>query len=504
MATYTIAPGDTLSGIAQKYGTTVNALASANNIANPNLIRAGASLSIPQSMGVTAKAPEANLSAPKTTISGSQANTGYTSLLQPGQSAFSNLPQLNVTPPAQNPSTTSTVYPTPTAPPTPQVQQNAPQSPPPQQQTTGTQVNSPNPAPQGTSSPYFGAGGYYGQLLQQIAQQASQPSPAFGQAQGAYSQAVQNLSDFNQKLAQANAGIESQPIPLEFQQGREQVLARQAASQQAALQGAVQQQQTAMGQAQQQQQIGLQGLESAAQMAGQTVQAPYGTPLYQPGTGSFINSQTGGAGGGDFASSMQQYAQMAASGQLNAVPSFITSNPVLNAQLNTLAKQLNPNYNPITSANQGNIMIQQQQQQQGYQSALQQGQNLSKQLTNLVNTFGLNPSDLTAANGAIQAIAKNVSDWRYKSLNNYLADISSRYAQVLTPPGGSATDTTRSVASGMLDSLASGTSLQKVLASLDQQAQAVIAGVPTSSTYSGTSGSSSALSTWDDLNNALK
>ena len=43
---YTIQPGDTLSAIAAANGTTVEALASANDIANPNLIYAGAHLSI--------------------------------------------------------------------------------------------------------------------------------------------------------------------------------------------------------------------------------------------------------------------------------------------------------------------------------------------------------------------------------------------------------------------------------------------------------------------------
>ena len=40
-ATYTVKPGDTLSGIAAKYSTTVQYLASLNGIQNPNLIHAG-------------------------------------------------------------------------------------------------------------------------------------------------------------------------------------------------------------------------------------------------------------------------------------------------------------------------------------------------------------------------------------------------------------------------------------------------------------------------------
>jgi LysM repeat protein len=46
-ANYTIQPGDTLTKIAARTGTTVDALAQANNIANPNMIFAGQNLTIP-------------------------------------------------------------------------------------------------------------------------------------------------------------------------------------------------------------------------------------------------------------------------------------------------------------------------------------------------------------------------------------------------------------------------------------------------------------------------
>jgi len=46
--TYTVQPGDTLYRIALRHSTTVSAIASANNIANPNLILPGQVLVIPR------------------------------------------------------------------------------------------------------------------------------------------------------------------------------------------------------------------------------------------------------------------------------------------------------------------------------------------------------------------------------------------------------------------------------------------------------------------------
>lgn len=45
--TYTVQPGDTLSGIAVKYGTRVGVLAALNNLSNPNFIRVGQVLKLP-------------------------------------------------------------------------------------------------------------------------------------------------------------------------------------------------------------------------------------------------------------------------------------------------------------------------------------------------------------------------------------------------------------------------------------------------------------------------
>lgn len=45
--TYTVRPGDTLGSIAERYGTTVDAICQANGIANPNVIEVGQVLNMP-------------------------------------------------------------------------------------------------------------------------------------------------------------------------------------------------------------------------------------------------------------------------------------------------------------------------------------------------------------------------------------------------------------------------------------------------------------------------
>lgn len=96
--------------------------------------------------------------------------------------------------------------------------------------------------------------------------------------------------------------------------------------------------------AQSQQQSGL----TSAVNASQPNTASYGQTVFNPLTGQYEN------GGGLPAEVLQSYAQMAANGQYSAIPSSITSNPVLSAQLNAAAKAINPNYSPITSTAQGN------------------------------------------------------------------------------------------------------------------------------------------------------
>jgi len=68
---YTVQPGDTLFSIAQKYGTTVEAISQANGIVNPQFIEVGQKLTIPQGS------------------SGSPSSGGGTYVVQPGDTLYS-------------------------------------------------------------------------------------------------------------------------------------------------------------------------------------------------------------------------------------------------------------------------------------------------------------------------------------------------------------------------------------------------------------------------------
>ena len=91
-ATYRVQPGDTLSAIAARFGTTVGAIAGANGIADPNLIDAGQVLTIPSGTAAVAAAsavstPAPPPSAPAPPSAPPSAGTGYGNPLR----AVSNL-----------------------------------------------------------------------------------------------------------------------------------------------------------------------------------------------------------------------------------------------------------------------------------------------------------------------------------------------------------------------------------------------------------------------------
>jgi hypothetical protein len=219
------------------------------------------------------------------------------------------------------------------------------------------------------------------------------------------------------------------------------------------------------------------GLQAAGSLTQPQLAGIGSQQFYDPtGTGA------GGAGGAlppEAQMAVQNYAQQVKNGQMTRQDAESRLWAYGITGTNALNQALGGGFNTNVSNAQAGIIADQEKRVNEYTSALQQAHNLQTQFTDLLNTFGLNSSDLNAANAAVQAIAANTNDYRYQVLQNYVNDLASRYAQVLTPPGGSATDSTREIAASMLDRTASGQSLIKVMESLDHQAQAVISGVRT-------------------------
>lgn len=322
-------------------------------------------------------------------------------------------------------------------------------------------------------------------------------SPEYQAAQTAYQKAIQDYNTSVQNQARSMGANYSEPIPLNFQQGRGQVLQTQYAAQQAGLGGLVSGASNALGAANTQQGLQTtagQGAYTGAQtQAGRATTAgtsvlnavqpitgvPYGTQTIQPGLLGQNGGQTGQVQPNDpYYKTLQNYAQMAASGQYGAISSSVTGNAVLNDQMNQMAKAINPNYNPVTSSAQSGITTAQTQNVATMTASYQSATNLGSQLKDLISTYGVNPADLNAANIAIQKVAQNTSSAQYQALNNLVTDIVATYSSILTP--GSTTDTARATAASLLNDTASGKSIMTTLNNLDDQAKAKIAGQTTS------------------------
>lgn len=185
---------------------------------------------------------------------------------------------------------------------------------------------------------------------------------------------------------------------------------------------------------------------------------PYGQTSFDPSSNTF-----NGGGGSLPPEVMQQYAQMAATGQYSAIPSFITSNPVLNAQLNVAAKAFNPNYTPVGAQGASGVL-------QGI-PAMQSANTAADGIKNQIQAYiqanpQLNPSDLAAGNQLQQWIqGKQLTDPKYQTLFNYLDEYTNTLAPILGV-GGNPTNFKTQIAQGFINAAASGQSISQVLDSM--------------------------------------
>ncbi|MHB8874702.1 MAG: phage tail tip lysozyme [Myxococcaceae bacterium] len=103
MSTYTVRSGDTLSRLAARYHTSVSALARTNHISNPNLIRVGQRLTVPDSFSPSATVPGQDL---KRGMTGSAVRELQQGLVRLG---FMTQAQMNTGPGVFGPRTESAV-----------------------------------------------------------------------------------------------------------------------------------------------------------------------------------------------------------------------------------------------------------------------------------------------------------------------------------------------------------------------------------------------------------
>jgi len=196
----------------------------------------------------------------------------------------------------------------------------------------------------------------------------------------------------------------------------------------------------ALGSANTQQQLQISGLGTAAGYA-QPSPAAYGQSVFNPLTRQYEGNS------GLPPETMAQYAQMAANGQYSAIPSSITSNPVLSAQLNAAAQQINPAYNPIASQAQGatqasNIqtlgtagassaagLTQQMSQLQSSANGAEANFNL---LTNIAQQGGVNNFDQPALNQIEQNVKKGlIGDDAVIQFRSIIQTVRSQYASII-------------------------------------------------------------------------
>lgn len=261
----------------------------------------------------------------------------------------------------------------------------------------------------------------------------------------AVEEANKRLFDLRSAIAKKYAAIESQAIPLEFQQGREQALARQFASQEAAAQAGVsnallnQQQQFAAAQAQAGRNLSAQqGAFSGAQ------------GIAQRGLGA-----------------QQSVLQAGLPGQI--APGIGAYNPL--TQQNLPGIGANPFQGGVT---QGQVALGQQY--AGMSAATQAATGIKNSIQNLLNQVPLNPTVFSDVNKVIQLLSGKVSDPNYQTLSNYLNEYISTLAPILGV-GGDTTNLKTEIAQSMINAQASGQSISTVLDNLESLANAKLAAI---------------------------
>lgn len=312
-----------------------------------------------------------------------------------------------------------------------------------------TQNNAGTPPPPANTNTNSSASQNFPSLVKTVSNMAAQPTAAFTQAQNTANQALQQLEQSRMNEAQALSANAQNAIPLEFQQGRAQVLQTQYQQQQNALaqqySGAIAAEQAATGQ----QQTQLGGAEAAV-----TATTPqlgqYGQAYYQPLSAGATGASAGVAPTDPFYQVLQSYAQDLVNNQPGAVPSSISGNSVLWNQVLQMAQKINPNFNynasvaggaaqqsniqtggtASTTANQ-NIYNTALSNLANYQNMASNIKSFGDQLLNNMNTAGINPLLSQYANMTLNQLQTQFSSTGYATFNTNIQGLQARVSDLL-------------------------------------------------------------------------
>lgn len=279
----------------------------------------------------------------------------------------------------------------------------------------------------------------YAQLIEDLQKRGKEGDRAIGKA-------ASDLTAFRQGTSQKIADIKSDPIPLEFQQGRAQVVQQASAEKEAAMSQGIQNLIQARGQ-------DLTALQQAAALAAPIQVAP-GTTAYSPVTG---DSVAGGLGGYTDYQAAQNFFGL----QSQYPDAKIQYNPALTPQQNLQnAQQVlssSPTYQKstygvpgqqsIAGATSVNANV------AGYTDAYQNYQNLTSQLSyaegnadnllNIMQTAGINPQDARFVSKPINDIKRQLSSPQQQAFDVALKETQGAFASILFQGGGTVpTETT--------------------------------------------------------------
>ncbi len=315
--------------------------------------------------------------------------------------------------------------------------------------------------------------------------------------------AYQNLQELENEYANKGADIAGTPTDLSLAGGRQGILnqlfaAKQAAAQ-TAIQNAITEQQTkqsaynqAASQGIQEQQTAQGAYEKAAGLLAPVPGVAYGTQTFIPQNAGQPTGSTEPVSPSDpFYAQMQTYASALVNNQPASIPSSVSGNPALMAQLLTMAQQINPSFNFNTAAGIG--AAQQSNAEMGGTASVSANQNVynnalstltqyqqmaaniksfGDQLVSNMQTAGINPSSAQYANMTLNELQTQFSNSGYAVFNANIQGLQARVASLLQT--GEIPTSATGAAQQVINGNISLSAMQATLQQINNEADAIV------------------------------